>query len=217
VAHSFAEQYSFPRPIDQDLGKTGPDEIGGEKRRCANKGEEISVVSASDAVVKPHAVMVLRLNAIIAEPAVVGARRSPDVAGAAMPNRDFHGGRRLVCRSNEVPVGRRRAYSERIVVFGRRESVKISWENLANYLNKHERSCENIEKIETYPGVSHGCVNKGRDADIKQVTKSNGNGWRDLMPKVIGRKDEEKHSRHNDHEPSRNIYRPLPRILPSST
>lgn len=146
VAHSFAEQYSFPGPIDQDLGKTGPDEIGGEKRRCANKGEEVSVVSASNAVVKPHAMMVLRLNAIIAEPAVVGTRRSPDVAGAAMPNRDFHGGRRLVCRSNEVPVGRRRTYSEWIVVFGRWESVKISWENLANYLSKHEHSYENIRE-----------------------------------------------------------------------
>ena len=54
-------------------------------------GEEEAVVPPPDAIVEPDTVMVLRLDASVADAAVVGAWRTPDIATLAVFRRDFHG------------------------------------------------------------------------------------------------------------------------------
>ena len=58
-----------------------------QKGTGADKGKEVSVVPATNAVVEPNTVMILGVDAVVADTAVVTARRSPDVAGFAI----FHG------------------------------------------------------------------------------------------------------------------------------
>ncbi|KFY21059.1 hypothetical protein V493_07584, partial [Pseudogymnoascus sp. VKM F-4281 (FW-2241)] len=62
-----------------------------------DKGEEIPVVATADAVVEPHAVVVVRLDAVIADAAVVAAGRTPDMTGLAVFDGDLHG-----CAGGEV-------------------------------------------------------------------------------------------------------------------
>lgn len=67
-----------------EVHNTKREEIGGEQGCRADKGEEVPVVTASDAVVEPHAVMVLRLDAGIAYFAVVTTGRAPYAAGTTV-------------------------------------------------------------------------------------------------------------------------------------
>jgi len=71
------------------MQKAQDDEIQGQDRRAANKHEEVTVISSAHAVVKPYTVMILRFNTRVADFTVVAAGRSPDVASAAVLNRNF--------------------------------------------------------------------------------------------------------------------------------
>lgn len=76
----------------QEVGqRCGEQEQTQNSARC-DKGEEISVVASADAVVQPHAVMVLRLHAGIADTAVVSTGRTPNIARLAVLDWYLHGG-----------------------------------------------------------------------------------------------------------------------------
>ena len=90
-------------------------------------GEEVSVVPPADAVIEPYAVVVLRLDTIVANTAVVRARWAPDVARLAVLGGDFH----CLCLgsggSDRYPFGGGRSECERVFV-GRswRKGVEIT-------------------------------------------------------------------------------------------
>lgn len=122
---------TFPASILQNLHQTSSSKVGTEESSAGNKSEKISVVSTADTVIEPNAMMILGLDAIVAQSTVVSTRWTPDVTGSAVPNRDFHSSGRLVCGSDEVPIGSRGPESKRVVIFGRGESVDISRKNLS--------------------------------------------------------------------------------------
>jgi hypothetical protein len=62
----------------------------GEKSAGRNKGKEITIVAATDAVVQPHAVVVQCFHTVVTPSTVVATRRSPDVTSLAILYRDIH-------------------------------------------------------------------------------------------------------------------------------
>lgn len=76
--------------VDEYLGEGCADQVQRKQSCGRDKGEEVAVVAPSDAIVQPHAMMVGGLDAVIAHPAVVGARRAPDLTCLTVFGRDFH-------------------------------------------------------------------------------------------------------------------------------
>jgi hypothetical protein len=72
-----------------------------QQRRGGDVGEEVPVIPPSDTIVQPDAMMILRLDARIADSAVMCARRAPDVAAFAVFGRDLHG---LVSAARAISV-----------------------------------------------------------------------------------------------------------------
>ena len=68
----------------------GTDEKKPENGRRGYKGEEIAVIPSANAVVQPHAVMILRFDTVIADTTMMGSRWTPDVAGFAVFRWHFH-------------------------------------------------------------------------------------------------------------------------------
>lgn len=87
MCHGGSEGDVLSALIDEHLNEAGGDNIYSQQGRRGNKCEEVSVVAFSDTVVQPDAMMVVTLDAVVAHPAVVSSRWSPDVAGSAV----FHG------------------------------------------------------------------------------------------------------------------------------
>lgn len=104
-------------------------EIQSENGGGSHEREEVPVVAAPDAVVKPDTVVVLGFDAVIADAAVVAARRAPDAAGAAIFYGDFEvdlGGFRGLDKGPAVGRG----YGERVVFVICFEGVDITWVDL---------------------------------------------------------------------------------------
>lgn len=80
--------------VDNELRKAYANQVEGEDGGRCDKGEEVSVVALADAVIQPHAMVIVRLDAVIAKTAVVGTRRPPDVARPAVLDGKLHGGSR---------------------------------------------------------------------------------------------------------------------------
>lgn len=93
MLHALTERDLFVVRVGDDLDKTRADQVGGENCGRGDKCKEISVIAFSDTVIEPDTVVVVGLDTVIAEAAVMSTRRAPDVASPAVLNRDFHGSR----------------------------------------------------------------------------------------------------------------------------
>lgn len=106
------------------MPETGGPQVDAEKGARGDKGEEVPVIAPPDAVVEPQAVVVLRVNAVVAHAAVMAARRSPDVARLAVLGRYFKGAVLCNGRKHDDPFRGWGAESQRIaVVHGLRMEV----------------------------------------------------------------------------------------------
>ncbi|KFY06261.1 hypothetical protein V492_08095 [Pseudogymnoascus sp. VKM F-4246] len=83
---------------DVKLDDRSSDAVHSHQRSSRYEGEEIPVVPPPHTVVQPHAVVVVRLDAVIADAAVVAAGRAPDMTGLAVFHGHLHG-----CAGWEVP------------------------------------------------------------------------------------------------------------------
>lgn len=66
-------------------------------------------------------------------------------------------------------------------------------------------------------GVRNGSMEERGEAKVGKVCKDDGDGGRDVMPKPRRLEDEEQNARDNDEDPSSNVDRPLPSVLPSAS
>lgn len=87
LPHRLVKAPPMPLLPQHDMRDRQRQDIQRQQRRRRDKRKKVPVVAAPDAVVQPHAVVVLRLDAVVAHAAVVAARRPPDAACAAV----FHG------------------------------------------------------------------------------------------------------------------------------
>ena len=90
MADGIAEGDVLSALVHKDLCQRGSHKIQGTNRRSGEECEEVSIIASSDAVVDPDTMMIGRLDAVVAEAAVVSPGRSPDVAGLAVLCRHFH-------------------------------------------------------------------------------------------------------------------------------
>lgn len=79
--------------VQKYLCEARGNEVRRQNRGRSDKGEKVTIVALADAVVEPHAVVVVAFDAVVAKATVVGTRGSPDVAGPAVLDRNFHGRR----------------------------------------------------------------------------------------------------------------------------
>jgi hypothetical protein len=118
--------------VDEDLGEICTQD---EETQYCTEGkecEEISVVSASDAIVDPNTMVVLGLDTVVANSTVVTSRRTPDVASFAVFGWHFHSSGGRLCGLDHGPIVRWGCQSKRVFVLVRRRHwMKISRKNLA--------------------------------------------------------------------------------------
>lgn len=79
------------RHVDQDVSEAGTNEEQGENRTRAHECEKVAIVAAPNAIVEPDAMVVKGLYTVVANTAMVAARRSPDIAGLAIFHWYIHG------------------------------------------------------------------------------------------------------------------------------
>lgn len=87
----FTKSDTFHHHIAKDMSKTSREKEDGEYSACSNEGEEVTVISASNAIVEPDTVMVQGFNAVVAYSAVIATRWTPDAAGLAVLYWHIHG------------------------------------------------------------------------------------------------------------------------------
>jgi hypothetical protein len=80
--------------INQDLRKTSGEKVKTQDRSSCYEGEEVTVVATTDTIVDPHTVMILRLDAVIADSTVVTSWWTPDIASLAILYGHLHGSSR---------------------------------------------------------------------------------------------------------------------------
>ena len=102
--------------VDEDLGERRPGEVEPQERGAADKSKEIAVVATAHTVVEPDAVVVLGLDAVVAQAAVVSAGRPPDAACLAVLGGHLHRGGFRVGGLDKSPFRGRLAKPERILV-----------------------------------------------------------------------------------------------------
>ncbi len=156
--------------VNKDLGKICTEDEKSQSSTEGKEREEISIISAPNAIINPNAVVVLRLNTVIADSTVVTSRWSPYITSLAIFGWHFHCSRGRLCRLDHRPIVRWGCQSERIFVLVRRwHGMKVSGENLARLVGiwacKYRR---------TYSRVRDGSVNEGGHADVENVCKYNG-------------------------------------------
>jgi hypothetical protein len=86
-----SKRYVLSRHEDQDVCQTGANQEEGENGAEADKSKEVAIVSATNTVVEPHAVMVKGFDTIVADSTVIAARGSPNVTCLAELHRYIHG------------------------------------------------------------------------------------------------------------------------------
>jgi hypothetical protein len=127
----FAKRGTVPRPPNQYMRQASPEEKKPKKSRCTDEDEKVAVVATTNAVVEPHAVVVLRLDTVVADATVVGARWAPDVAALAVLGWHLHCGVGARCRHHHSPLGRCRAKTQWVIIrIRRRERVQIAGKDL---------------------------------------------------------------------------------------
>lgn len=130
VVDGGAERDGLATRVDKDLSEGCAEEIERNERGRGDEGEEVAVVPAANAVIEPDAVMIVRLDTVVAEAAVVSPGRAPDIAGAAVLDGDFHGGGGRLGRFDQRPIISGRALVKRIIVLRWREVMEAPWKNL---------------------------------------------------------------------------------------
>lgn len=133
VADGGAEGDFLALLVNEDLSEGCPSEVEPKECGAADEGEEIAVVATADAVVEPDAVVVLGLDAVVAQAAVVRPRGAPDVACFAVLGGHLHRGGCRVGGLDERPFRRRRAKPQGIfaLVYGG-ETVHVSRQDLGS-------------------------------------------------------------------------------------
>jgi hypothetical protein len=71
--------------------QTSADQKESQEGARANESKEIAIVSATNTVVEPHAVMIEGFHAVVADTAVIAARRPPNITCLAVFHRHVHG------------------------------------------------------------------------------------------------------------------------------
>jgi hypothetical protein len=79
--------------VAEDLAQAREREKEAKHWGSRDKGEKVTVVAPTNAVVKPHTVVVLRFHAVVADPAVVRSWIAPNIAGLAVLCGIVHGWR----------------------------------------------------------------------------------------------------------------------------
>jgi hypothetical protein len=119
-------------PPYEDMRQTSPEQKQTEQSRGANEHEEVPIITTSDAVIEPDTMMILGLDAIVANTTVMGTRRSPDVAAFAILGWNLHGGVVANSRHHHSPLCGWRAKVQWVGIrITRREWVQIAGKYLA--------------------------------------------------------------------------------------
>jgi hypothetical protein len=92
--------------IDEDLSEIRTQDEETQRSAEGKECEEISVVSASNAIVDPNTVVILGLNAVVADSTVVTSRWPPDVASFAVLGWHFHSSRGRLRGLDHSPIVR---------------------------------------------------------------------------------------------------------------
>lgn len=90
--------------VSQKLPEAAKGKEKSQERSGANKGEEVAVVSAAHTIVQPDTMVIKCLNAVVAHPAVIASRWSPNVACLTVFDRDVHSGGLRSSQSNHHPI-----------------------------------------------------------------------------------------------------------------
>lgn len=185
------------RHVHQNMCKTGANQKEGQNRAGAHKRKEVAVIAPPNTVVEPDAVVIECVDTVVAHPAVVAARRSPDTTGLAVLHGHVHGGHFRSSELDHDPIICRRAKRQRVVSWiCRRHSMRVSWHNSR---------------------VNNGCVYEGGNADIENVCKDNGDSRRDVVPQPGSRECEEKRRRNDYQKSCSNVDGLVPRVLEPPT
>lgn len=107
---------SVSRSPHEHVYQTSDQEVHAKKCGGHDKCEKVAIVSSTNAVVEPYAVMILRLDTVVTDTTVMGSRRSPDIAALTELGWDFHGCVSAGCRNDHDPFSGGRAYTERIII-----------------------------------------------------------------------------------------------------
>ena len=126
-----SKRHVLSRHVDQDVCQTGTDQEKREDCAEADKGKEVAIVSAANAVVEPHAVVIKSFDTIVADSTVVAARGSPNITCLAELHRNIHGSHIRRGKLDHHPVIGGWAEYQRIVCrFGMRHGVDIARHDL---------------------------------------------------------------------------------------
>ena len=113
------------------MGQTSREKEKSEQCGSTYENKKVAVVSASDTVVKPDAMMVLGLDAVVTHAAVVCARGAPDVAAFAVLGGHLHCSTGSCRRNNHGPFSRRRSETQWIIIRIRwRKRMEIAGQDL---------------------------------------------------------------------------------------
>lgn len=137
------------RLVDQNVCEASPDQEQRKDRAGANEGKKVAVIPPANTVVQPNTVVVKGFNTVIADTAVIAARRPPDVTCFAVLNRHIHSGYIRCSKLDHDPIVCWRTERER-VVSGIRGRHRV-------YVPRHD------------PGIDDRCVHKGREANVENI------------------------------------------------
>jgi len=131
MAYRGAERDTLSDHVDKNLGQTGAQEEETKNGTGSNEGEEVTVVSSTNAVIKPDTMMVLCLDTVVTYSTMVASRRPPNIASLAVLGWHFHGGSRRLGGFDHGPVVCGGANPERIfVLIWRWHLVEVSRKDL---------------------------------------------------------------------------------------
>lgn len=112
------------------MRQTGSEQKQPDERSGRHEGEEVAIISPANTVVEPDAMMILRLNAIVTDTAMMGSRGTPDVTCLAVLRWHLHGGSGTRVGPDRRPSSGRRAQGQRIIALGCwREGVEVPWKD----------------------------------------------------------------------------------------
>ena len=109
VVDGLTETNTIAILVTKDLNHTADDPVDAEYGSGCEHGEEVAVVAFSDTVVDPHTMMIMSLNAVIAQSTMVRAGRSPNVAGSTVLDWNLHSCSAWIGRFDRSPITSRRS------------------------------------------------------------------------------------------------------------
>jgi hypothetical protein len=102
------------------VSKAGAEEEETEEGGSTDEYKEVAIVTATDTVVQPDAVMILGFDAVVANTTMVRTWGPPDIAAFAVFGRDFHSSIAACGRYHHCPFRGRRTKTQRVF-------IRISW------------------------------------------------------------------------------------------